>query len=77
MTSNSFYSSKSMLDIVSVYKNLYKNSHIVLLFKDISTQIEGIEYLPDRIVKLDVLKSEWEPDDKQAILSTVKQNDNN
>ena len=68
MTMDSTYSSKILLDIVSVFKNLYNNSQIILLHKDKNDHIDGIEYISQETRKLESLKSAWEPNGDISIL---------
>lgn len=65
---DSIYSSKILLDIVSVFKNLFHNSKIILLYKIKNDQINGVEYKTKSINKLKSLKSSWEPNSDISIL---------
>ena len=70
MTMDSTYSSKILLDIVSVFKNIFHNSKIILLYKIKNDQIDGVEYTAKNIIKLKSLKSNWEPNSDKSILYT-------
>jgi sigma-B regulation protein RsbU (phosphoserine phosphatase) len=67
---DSTYSSKILLDIVSVFKNIFHNSKIILLYKIKNDQIDGVEYTAKNIIKLKSLKSNWEPNSDKSILYT-------
>jgi sigma-B regulation protein RsbU (phosphoserine phosphatase) len=67
---DSTYSSKILLDIVSVFKNIFHNSKIILLYKIKNDQIDGVEYAAKNIIKLKSLKSNWEPNSDKSILYT-------
>ena len=67
---DSTYSSKILLDIVSVFKNIFHNSKIILLYKIKNDQIDGVEYTAKNINKLKSLKSNWEPNSDKSILYT-------
>ena len=76
MTMDPFYSSQTLLEIVSLYKKVYKNSRIILIFKDVINQIDGIEYKGKNTIQLDLLKSDWEPNGDKSILNASQKNDN-
>lgn len=61
-------SARNISDIIAVYKNIYKNSRLVLLFKNNATQINGIEYRKNDLKKIKSLKSNWEPKENKSII---------
>lgn len=54
--------------MVSVFKNLFQSSKILLLYKIKNDQINGVEYTAKNINKLKSFKSSWEPNSNKSIL---------
>ncbi|MEJ2543475.1 MAG: SpoIIE family protein phosphatase [Calditrichaceae bacterium] len=69
MTIDSIYSSKILLDIVSVFKNLYKNSKVILLHKVQSDEIDGVEYLAQTTKNLKSFKTNWKLNDEKSVMN--------
>ncbi|MBN1407270.1 MAG: SpoIIE family protein phosphatase [Calditrichaceae bacterium] len=64
---DSIYSSKILLDIVSVFKNIYQQSKVILLYKNQTQQIDGIEYSAQNIKKLRSFRTNWEPNGLESV----------
>ena len=75
MIMDSIYSSKTLLDIVSIFKNLYQNSKVVLLYKNHSDIIDGIEYTSSKPKNLKSYKTNWEPNGNKSVLKITEIDD--